>query len=187
MLPGLEHRPSTPLTRPLPCPTRPSRSLLTKLRISHTFRMKLTKHYKLGNSHPCRFAGFAQARGRSWRAPSLIANSPARASGMTAEGPGQVPRPARRLYTDARARSADRDLGTGVCGERLRPLVPILVEAMERHGAAELPGTEQTHRVFAMQATHRGEFIQDAPALLAVARSVPSRRRNQPTRLVSPR
>jgi hypothetical protein len=32
--------------------------------------------------------------------------------------------------------------------------------------------------VFAMQATDRGEFIQDTPSLLAVARSVPSRQRN---------
>jgi hypothetical protein len=32
-----------------------------------------------------------------------------------------------------------------------------------------LPGTQQTHRVLAMQATYRNEFIQDTPSFLPVA------------------
>ena len=40
---------------------------------------------------------------------------------------------------------------------------------------AGLPGAEQTHRVLAMQAAHRHEFIQDAAPLLAVARHVSPR------------
>jgi hypothetical protein len=50
------------------------------------------------------------------------------------------PRPARRIYNEAVRdalviiwEAADR-----VCGKRLRPLVPILVEAMERHGHLQL-------------------------------------------------
>ena len=50
------------------------------------------------------------------------------------------PRPGRRLYDEAVRdaliviwEAADR-----VCGKRLRPLVPILVEAMERHGHLQL-------------------------------------------------
>ena len=49
-------------------------------------------------------------------------------------------RPKRRLYDDAVSealiviwKASDR-----VCGKRLRPLVPILVEAMERHGHLQL-------------------------------------------------
>ena len=53
---------------------------------------------------------------------------------------GGDPRPSRRVYGEAiRAalvvlwEASDR-----ICGKRLRPLVPILVEAMERHGHLEL-------------------------------------------------
>ena len=53
---------------------------------------------------------------------------------------GAGPRPARRIYSEAVRdaliviwEAADR-----VCGKRLRPLVPILVEAMERHGHLQL-------------------------------------------------
>jgi hypothetical protein len=55
-------------------------------------------------------------------------------------GQGAGPRPARRIYSEAVRvaliviwEAADR-----VCGKRLRPLVPILVEAMERHGHLQL-------------------------------------------------
>ena len=34
------------------------------------------------------------------------------------------------------------------------------------------PRTQQTHRVLAMQTTHRDEFIQDAPSFLPVARGI---------------
>ena len=46
------------------------------------------------------------------------------------------PRPARRLYNEAirEALVVIWEASDRVCGKRLRPLVPILVEAMERHG-----------------------------------------------------
>src|SRR4029450_2235883 len=50
------------------------------------------------------------------------------------------PRPGRRIYDDA-----VRDVliliweaSARICGKRLRPLLPILVEAMERHGHVQL-------------------------------------------------
>ena len=61
---------------------------------------------------------------------------------LRAGQPGQRsgPRPGRRLYNDAVREvliviweASDR-----VCGKRLRPLVPILVDAMERHGHLQL-------------------------------------------------
>lgn len=59
-------------------------------------------------------------------------------AGMTSSNSG--PRPARRLYGEAVRQvliviweASDR-----ICGKRLRPLVPILIEAMERHGHLDL-------------------------------------------------
>src|SRR3984957_19657868 len=54
--------------------------------------------------------------------------------------PGVGPRPARRLYNDAvrEALIVVWEAADRVCGKRLRPLVPILVEAMERHGHVQL-------------------------------------------------
>ena len=48
------------------------------------------------------------------------------------------PRPGRRVYDDAvrEALIVVWEASDRVCGKRLRPLVPILVEAMERHGHA---------------------------------------------------
>jgi hypothetical protein len=50
------------------------------------------------------------------------------------------PRPARRLYNAAvrEALIVLWEASDRVCGKRLRPLVPILVEAMERHGHLQL-------------------------------------------------
>src|SRR6201995_921766 len=50
------------------------------------------------------------------------------------------PRPARRLYNDAmrEALIVTWETSDRVCGKRLRPLVPILAEAMERHGHLQL-------------------------------------------------
>ena len=63
------------------------------------------------------------------------------------------PRPSRRLYDDA-AREAlvvIWEASDRVCGKRLRPLVPILVEAMERHGHLRLAPEVRTS-VLAMSA-----------------------------------
>src|ERR1700720_4591780 len=50
------------------------------------------------------------------------------------------PRPGRRLYNDAirEALIVIWEASDRICGKRLRPLVPILVEAMERHGHVQL-------------------------------------------------
>src|SRR5258707_3923805 len=61
----------------------------------------------------------------------LRAGQPSRSSG---------PRPSRRVYDDAmrEALIVIWEASDRVCGKRLRPLIPILVEAMERHGHLQL-------------------------------------------------
>ena len=57
------------------------------------------------------------------------------------------PRPGRRVYDDAvrEALIVVWEASDRICGKRLRPLLPILVEAMERHGhlAAGAGGAHQ--------------------------------------------
>src|SRR5919199_3818585 len=50
------------------------------------------------------------------------------------------PRPNRRIYDDAvrDALIVIWEASDRICGKRLRPLVPILLEAMERHGHLQL-------------------------------------------------
>ena len=50
------------------------------------------------------------------------------------------PRPGRRIYDDAvrEALIVIWEASDRICGKRLRPLVPVLVEAMERHGHLQL-------------------------------------------------
>src|SRR6266700_1066705 len=50
------------------------------------------------------------------------------------------PRPGRRAYDDAtrEALIVIWEASDRICGKRLRPLVPVLIEAMERHGHLEL-------------------------------------------------
>jgi hypothetical protein len=61
---------------------------------------------------------------------------------LRAGQPGQRsgPRRARRLYSDAtrEALIVLWEASDRICGKRLRPLVPILVEAMEQHGHLQL-------------------------------------------------
>src|SRR3954453_20302134 len=56
--------------------------------------------------------------------------------------PGQPtgPRPGRRVYDEAvrKALILLWEASDRVCGKRLRPLVPVLMEAMERHGHLDL-------------------------------------------------
>lgn len=61
----------------------------------------------------------------------LRAGRPGRRSG---------PRPGRRIYNDAvrEALIVIWEASDRVCGKRLRPVVPILVDAMERHGHLQL-------------------------------------------------
>lgn len=50
------------------------------------------------------------------------------------------PRPRRRIYDDAvrEALIVVWEASDRICGKRLRPLVPIMLEAMERHGHLQL-------------------------------------------------
>ncbi len=59
---------------------------------------------------------------------------------------GSAPRPERRVYGEAirEALVVLWEASDRVCGKRLRPLVPILVEAMERHGHLQLAAEVQT-------------------------------------------
>ena len=64
-----------------------------------------------------------------------------------------APRPGRRIYDEAAREalilvweSSDR-----ICGKRLKPLVPILIEAMERHGHLRLANEVRT-RLLSMSA-----------------------------------
>ena len=98
------------------------------------------------------------------------------------------PRPGRRVYDDA-AREAlivIWEASDRICGKRLRPLVPVLVEAMERHGHLELaPGVRIS--LLAMSAATIDRALRDirrhsgrstrrkAPPSVAIRRSVPVR------------
>jgi hypothetical protein len=63
------------------------------------------------------------------------------------------PRPSRRTYDDATrgALIVIWEASDRICGKRLRPLVPIMVEAMERHGHLRL-APEVRIRLLAMRA-----------------------------------
>ena len=63
--------------------------------------------------------------------------------------------------------------------QRLAHRVIIQAPPGSRAGpSAGLPGAEQTHRVLAMQATHRREFIENPASFLPVAQGVTSRQCN---------
>ncbi len=64
-----------------------------------------------------------------------------------------VPRPDRRIYNDAvrEALIVMWEASDRICGKRLKALVPILVEAMERHGHLRLTAEIRT-RLLAMSA-----------------------------------
>jgi hypothetical protein len=78
------------------------------------------------------------------------------------------PRPGRRIYDDAvrEALILVWEASDQICGKRLRPLLPILVEAIERHGHVQ-PAPEVRARLLAMSAatldvwgTFSGEAIR---------------------------
>ncbi len=109
----------------------------------------------------------------------LRAGQPGRRSG---------PRPVRRLYNDAmrEALIVIWEASDRVCGKRLRPLVPILVEAMERHGHLQL-APEVREGLLAMSAATIDRALREArepgggrkrrhaPPSAAIRRSVPVR------------
>jgi len=73
------------------------------------------------------------------------------------------PRPGRRLYDDAvrEALVVLWEASDRVCGKRLRPLLPILVEAMERHGHLQL-APEVRSGLLAMSAATIDRALQQA-------------------------
>ena len=98
------------------------------------------------------------------------------------------PRPGRRIYDDA-ARDALIVLWEAsdrICGKRLRPLVPVMLEAMERHGHLQLIPEVRTG-LLAMSAATMDRALREAkgqlggknrrraPPSAAVRRSVPVR------------
>jgi hypothetical protein len=98
------------------------------------------------------------------------------------------PRPARRVYDDAvrEALIVIWEASDRICGKRLRPLVPILAEAMERHGHLQLAPEVRT-RLLAMSAATIDRVLRDvreragaqrrrnSPPSAAIRRSVPVR------------
>jgi hypothetical protein len=98
------------------------------------------------------------------------------------------PRPARRLYDEAvrEALIVIWEASDRICGKRLRPLVPILAESLERHGHLQLAPEIHTGLV-AMSAATIDRILRDvreraggrkrrnAPPSAAVRRSVPVR------------
>ena len=97
-------------------------------------------------------------------------------------------RPSRRIYDDAmrEALIVIWEASDRICGKRLRPLVPILVEAMQRHGHVQLAPEVRTGLLAMSAATIdralRGvreqagkRIVRRAPPSAAVRRSVPVR------------
>jgi hypothetical protein len=95
------------------------------------------------------------------------------------------PRPGRRLYNDAirEALIVIWEASDRICGKRLRPLIPILTEAMERHGHLQLAPEIRTG-LLAMSAATIDRILRDvrdatgvrkrrnAPPSAAIRRSV---------------
>ena len=103
-------------------------------------------------------------------------------------GRGSGPRPGRCLYNEAvrEALIVIWEASDRICGKRLRPLVPVLVEAMERHGHLQLV-PEVRAGLEAMSAATIDRALRDArepgggrkrrhaPPSAAIRRNVPVR------------
>ncbi len=98
------------------------------------------------------------------------------------------PRPGRRVYDDAvrEALIVIWEASDRICGKRLRPLVPVLVEAMERHGHLQLAPEVRTALLAMSAATidralrevrqqAGGKTRRRTAAPTAIRRSVPVR------------
>lgn len=72
------------------------------------------------------------------------------------------PRPERRLYDDAvrQALIVLWEASDRICGKRLKALIPVLVDAMERHGHLEL-APEIRRRLLAMSAATIDRALRD--------------------------
>jgi hypothetical protein len=91
------------------------------------------------------------------------------------------PRPGRRVYDQAvrEALIVVWEASDRICGKRLRPLVPILVEAMERHGHLQLAQEVRTG-LLAMSAATIDRALRDIRRLAGTA----ARRRAAPSAAV---
>jgi hypothetical protein len=98
-----------------------------------------------------------------------------RAGRMTGRG---GPRPGRRIYDDAvrEALIVVWEASDRICGKRLRPLLPILVEAMELHGHVQL-APEVRVRLLAMSAATIDRALRDIRRQAGTA----TRRRSAPS------
>jgi hypothetical protein len=98
------------------------------------------------------------------------------------------PRPGRRLYDEAvrEALIVIWEASDRICGKRLRPLVPILIDAMERHGHLELAPALRVSLIAMSAATidralrqarapGGGRKRRNAPPSAAIRRAVPVR------------
>ena len=88
------------------------------------------------------------------------------------------PRPGRRIYDEAvrEALIVVWEASDRICGKRLRPLLPILVEAMERHGHLQLV-PEVRARLLAMSAATIDRALRDIRRQAGTA----TRRRSAPS------
>src|SRR4051795_12596260 len=97
-----------------------------------------------------------------------------------------APRPERRLYDEAvrEALIMIWEASDRICGKRLKPLVPILIEAMERHGHLQLAPVVRTGLLTISAATidralrdvrgqAGGRIRRRSPPSAAIRRSVP--------------
>lgn len=98
------------------------------------------------------------------------------------------PRPGRRVYDEAvrQALIVIWEASDRICGKRLRPLIPILVESMERHGHLQLASEVRAgllamsaatidRALYAMRAAAGGRHRRRAAASSEVRRSIPVR------------
>jgi hypothetical protein len=101
---------------------------------------------------------------------------------LRAGGTGSIsgPRPGRRVYDDAvrEALIVLWEASDRICGKRLRPMVPVLVESMERHGHLQLAAEVRT-RLLAMSAATMDRALKQAKG----ANGGGARRRSSPTAL----
>ena len=88
------------------------------------------------------------------------------------------PRPGRRIYDEAvrEALIVIWEASDRICGKRLRPLLPILLEAMEQHGHLHL-APEVSARLLAMSAATIDRALRDIRRQAGTAR----RRRSAPS------
>ena len=112
----------------------------------------------------------------------------ARLLGGGQQGSRVGPRPSRRVYDDAvrEALIVLWEASDRICGKRLKPLVPTLIEAMERHGHLQLAADVRTGLLSISAATidralrvvrgqSGGRPRRRLPPSAAIRRSVPVR------------